>query len=120
MKRFIYMLIGVALGISAIILIRQSSSSNPLTLKPDHLKMLVSLDGEEDEYYEELTLKYKGKTVKARDVTWVSKDPSIAEVDEDGWVTSRGVGSTTIIATYKGKSVRCTVDVIQKITSDTC
>ncbi len=90
-----------------------------ITLKPDHLEMLVSLDGEWDEYYEELTLLNNGKKVDSKKVEWHSENPEIAEVDEDGWVTSMGVGTTTINAEYKGSTVQCTVEVTQKITSDT-
>lgn len=90
-----------------------------LTLKPDHLDMLVSLDGEWDEYYEELTLKCNGKKVKGEKAVWHSDDPNIAEVDEEGWVTSMGVGTTTITAQYRGATARCVVEVTQKITSDT-
>lgn len=90
-----------------------------LTLQPDHLEMLVNLDGEWDEYYEELTLECDGKRVDGNEAEWYSEDPEIAEVDEEGWVTSMGVGKTTITVRYKGASAQCTVKVTQKITSDT-
>lgn len=95
------------------------SSPAEITLEPDHLEMLITLDGEFDEYYEELTLKCNGKKVKGEKVEWHSDDPEIAEVDESGWVTSMGVGSTVITARYKGTTVQCPVEVTQRITSDT-
>ena len=90
-----------------------------ISLEPNHLDMLVSLDGEEDDYYEELILKCNGIRVKAEKVKWHSDDPGIAEVDKYGWVTSMGVGKTTITAEYRGSCAECTVEVTQKITSDT-
>jgi hypothetical protein len=90
-----------------------------LSLQPEKLNMLVSLDGEEDDYYEELTLWYRGKKVDAKDAEWKSDNPDIAEIDEYGWVTSTGVGTTIITAQYNGTSAECVVNVERKITSDT-
>lgn len=90
-----------------------------LTIEPDHLNMLVSLDGEEDEYYEELTLRYGTKKIPPQNAIWNSDNPNIAEVDKYGWVTSMGVGKTTITAWYNGEFAHCTVAVTRKITSDT-
>ena len=98
--------------------LREGKTSD-LSLQPEKLNMLVSLDGEEDDYYEELTLRYKGERVDPKEAKWESDHPDIAEVDEYGWVTSTGVGTAIITAQYKGVSAECVVDVERKITSDT-
>ena len=98
--------------------LREGKTSD-LSLQPEKLDMLVSLDGEEDDYYEELTLRYKGERVDPKEAKWESDHPDIAEVDEYGWVTSTGVGTAIITAQYKGVSAECVVDVERKITSDT-
>ena len=98
--------------------LREGKTSD-LSLQPEKLNMLVSLDGEEDDYYEELTLRYKGERVDPKEAKWESDHPEIAEVDEYGWVTSTGVGTAIITAQYKGVSAECVIDVERKITSDT-
>ena len=89
-----------------------------ITVEPDHLDMLVSLDGEEDDYYEELTLRCNGIKIKAEKASWHSDNTDVAEVDRYGWVTSMGVGKATITAEYRGSRAQCSVEVTQKITSD--
>lgn len=118
MKKLITVIISV-LVLFTLFVVVHSIMPVHLTLKPDHLKMLVSLDGEEDEYYEELTLRNNGIKVKAEKVKWHSEDTDVAEVDRYGWITSMGVGKTTITAEYKGASAKCEVVVTRKITSDT-
>ena len=98
--------------------LREGKTSD-LSLQPEKLDMLVSLDGEEDDYYEELTLRYEGEKVEPKEAKWESDHPEIAEVDEYGWVTSTGVGTAIITAQYKGVSAECVIDVERKITSDT-
>ena len=118
MRRNIIIFIAV-IAIIGVVIIWHTLSSKTISLEPDHLEMLVSLDGEENEYYEELILRHKGWKVDSRKVSWQSEDSDIAEVDEYGWVTSMGVGTTKITARYKGSVAECTVEVTQKITSDT-
>ena len=98
--------------------LREGKTSD-LSLQPEKLNMLVSLDGEEDDYYEELTLRYEGEKVEPKEAKWESDHPEIAEVDEYGWVTSTGVGTAIVTAQYKGVSAECVIDVERKITSDT-
>lgn len=108
------------MGILLLVLLSLSGCSSPeLTLQPDQLQMPVSLDGEEDDYYEELTLLADGEVIKAAKARWRSEDTAVATVDRFGWVTSRGVGKTQITAKYKGSSAVCEVEVTRKITSDT-
>ena len=103
-----------------LITIFDSSCTPPvLTLEPEHFEMLVSLDGEEDDYYEELILKSNGKRVDGKKAKWYSDQTDVAVVDKFGWVTSKGIGRAVITAVYKGSSVSCTVEVERKITSDT-
>ncbi len=49
---------------------------------------------------------YKGPDPK--NVTWISEDPSVATV-ENGVVTAKGNGKTTIRAEYNGKTATCIV-----------
>ena len=44
--------------------------------------------------------------------TWSSKDPSIATVDNSGYVTGLKIGTTTITATRGTESASCTVNVV--------
>ena len=90
-----------------------------LAIEPQSLQMLVSLDGEEDEYYEELILMADGQVIDGRKARWRSDDQKVATVDRFGWVTSRGVGETFVTAAYRGARVSCRVEVKRKITSDT-
>ena len=120
MKKSGIIILVIAVTVAGAMAVRRAvSAPSEVTLEPDHLEMLVSLDGEEDEYYEELILKCNGSKVNSKRVRWFSEDPDIAEVDRYGWVTSMGVGTTTITARYKGAVAECKVEVTQKITSDT-
>ncbi len=89
-----------------------------LKLEPEHLEMLVVLDGEEDDQYEELILTANGRRVPSKKARWESDHPEIVEVDESGWVTSMWIGTATITAYYAGEKLKCTIHVTQKITSD--
>ena len=114
MLKRIWILISILMCISLM-----ACTPPDLTLEPDHLEMLVSLDGEEDDYYEEISLKCNGEMIKGRRAEWHSDNPDVAVVDRDGWVTSKGVGTAVISAKYRGASAKCTVEVTRKITSDT-
>ena len=111
----IILLSTLSLGLLSI----SACTSPVLTVEPDHLEMLVSLDGEEDDYYEEIILKSNGETVDGRKARWRSDNNDVAVVDRSGWVTSKGVGAAKITVRYKGSSATCTVEVTRKITSDT-
>ncbi len=52
-------------------------------------------------------LKTKGK------VTWSSKNTEIASVDENGVVTGKEAGTTTICAKVYGKTLKCKVNVVE-------
>lgn len=102
------------------VLIIASGCSSPrkLSVKPDHVDMLVSLDGEEDDYYEELILWCDGEIIDSRKARWKSDNVDAATVDNSGWVTSKGTGTAVITARYKGVSAQSTINVTRKITSD--
>ena len=96
-----------------------SCTKPALSLQPSHFEMLVSLDGEEDDYYQELILRDNGRVVDGRRARWSSDHEEVAVVDRSGWVTSKGVGTATITVKYMGGTATCTVEVKRKITSDT-
>ncbi len=52
---------------------------------------------------------YKSKTGT---VNWTSSDSTVASVDQDGKVTAISSGNATITATFNGKSVSCTYEII--------
>ncbi len=45
------------------------------------------------------------------DIMWTSGNTHIATVDENGNVTAKNIGNTTIYAVYKGNIARCTIKV---------
>ena len=49
-----------------------------------------------------------------KDVTWSSKDSSIAAIDKDGNISARKAGETTITATIGGVSATCTIKIDSK------
>ena len=49
-----------------------------------------------------------------KDVTWLSKDSSIAAIDKDGNISARKAGETTITATIGGVSATCTIKIDSK------
>lgn len=60
-----------------------------------------------------------GKTVDISDkVTWVSADPTIATVSQDGRVTGKKPGSTTITLSYQGAKLSVPVTVVSKQSND--
>ena len=105
--------------LAAVALFLAACTPPELTLEPEHVQMLISLDGEEDEYYEELTLLCNGEAVDGRRASWRSSDQKVVTVDRFGWATSRGVGEAQVTAKYRGASASCTIEVKRKITSDT-
>lgn len=56
---------------------------------------------------------YKLKVLKTKGkVTWSSKNSKIASVDENGVVTGKQAGATTIYAKVYGKTLKCKVNVL--------
>lgn len=73
----------------------------------DHDKLTLAA-GEETVLVPEIT----PADATNKNVTWESKDPAIATVDENGKVTAMAVGKTTITVTADGgKEARCDVTV---------
>ncbi len=58
-----------------------------------------------------VTLKTERRNVEVKGATWVSSNPAVATVDENGVVTSVNFGETTITATIGNESVTCLVRV---------
>ena len=72
------------------------------------------LDLFEDES-EQLEVTYDPSYTNVRNLIWKSKDPSIAEVDNNGKVTAKIEGTTTVTAqTENGKVYSCLVEVSKK------
>ncbi|MGX8727944.1 MAG: Ig-like domain-containing protein, partial [Lachnospiraceae bacterium] len=73
--------------------------------------MTVTLDQEKTEIIAGNTTQLKA----SEDVTWTSDNPDVAEVDENGVVTAKGLGKTIIRAiTKKGAEALCNVTVLSK------
>ena len=62
--------------------------------------------------------KKDGETVEAPEITYTVADPSIAEVNADGVVTSKAYGKTEIVATYKSATARVPVYVYERTTAE--
>ena len=60
----------------------------------------------------ESTFKLKVLKVNGR-VTWSSKNPQVASVDENGLVTGKQAGTTTIYAKLYGKKLQCIINVVE-------
>ena len=61
---------------------------------------------------ETLTATVEPENTTYKTIVWSSSDEDIAIVSEEGVVTAVSFGTTTITATYEGKSAICTVTVI--------
>lgn len=59
---------------------------------------------------------YLSKTREAVDFKYISSNPSVATVDENGLVTAKGAGEATITATSKDASDNVTVPLTTKVT----
>lgn len=55
-----------------------------------------------------ISAKWDGEWLGNGQVSWVSNDPEVAQV-ENGKVTAVGSGYTTIVATYNGKTAKCII-----------
>lgn len=53
---------------------------------------------------------------KANKVTWKSNNKFVATVSSSGKVTAKRKGTATITATANGKTAKCTVNVVKKVT----
>ena len=64
---------------------------------------------------EQLEVTYDPSYTNVRNLTWKSKDPTIVEVDNNGKVTAKNIGTTTVTAqTENGKVYSCFVEVSKK------
>lgn len=86
--------------------------------KPAEEKVEISLSETEIELYEgesvRLTVTVTPADVKDKTITWRSTDSAIAAVDEEGVVTGKKAGETTVTASTNEKSVTCKVKVKAK------
>jgi len=58
------------------------------------------------------TATFPDGTLRAVTPAWISANPAVASVDGDGRLDGRSHGSTTLTATYQGRSVSKTVQVV--------
>ena len=56
-------------------------------------------------------------TVNASNCIWISSDPSVASVDQNGTVTGKAKGSTVITVSDGSKSAECIVSVVRATSS---
>ncbi len=99
----------ISLCLAAVLLIAALTSALPLTvLAADPALQKTALE------------LYVGETDKievlnaAAAVTWSSADAKIVEVAADGTLTAKAVGQTTVTAKTGGKTLTCTVYVVEK------
>lgn len=65
---------------------------------------------------EKLTVNFDPSNTSSKEIKWESLNSKIATVDNNGVITAKAIGSTTIRATsVYGKKATCKVDVIEKI-----
>lgn len=57
-----------------------------------------------------------GNAVENAEITYIVTDPSIAEVNADGTIIAKSVGSTEVKVVYKGGSATAEVKVVGKVT----
>ena len=125
----------IALVVSAALLITMAlffCANIIMSSSIDFLAMLTGAKNETSLEINEASVVLKKDEVLVLDVTnvtdktaliWLSADSTIASVDEDGNVTGKELGTTTIYVTYKKLTVECKVRVeldktnIVKVTS---
>lgn len=56
-----------------------------------------------------ITVKYNGETLSPAQVSFTSKDDTVATVEANGQVTGVGGGTTTITVSYNGETAKCVV-----------
>lgn len=61
----------------------------------------------------------RGDTLQAPDLTWESRDTTIATVSPLGWVTGRNQGVTTVVAVSGGRTAGATITVEPKVADQT-
>lgn len=83
---------------------RPSSSSPTLTLSKKSLSVSIGSKNV-------LTAKYNGKKVAPK---YTTSNKKVATVSQSGRITAKSCGTVKIKASYKGKSVTCTVKVVPK------
>jgi len=113
----------IALVVSAALLITMAlffCANIIMSSSIDFLAMLTGAKNETSLEINEASVVLKKDEVLVLDVTnvtdktaliWLSADSTIASVDEDGNVTGKELGTTTIYVTYKKLTVECKVRV---------
>ena len=68
-----------------------------------------------------ITVKYNGETLSAAQVSFSTKDASVATVEANGKVVAVGGGTTTITVSYNGETAKCVVrcKIEEETTEDT-
>ncbi len=63
--------------------------------------------------YEKETFQLSASVIgESKEVKWTSSDPAIATVDQNGKVTAKAIGSTSINATANGVTASCKIQVL--------
>lgn len=84
------------------VVVRKAPTS--VALSPREMALTIGMSGQ-------LTASYNAKNVN-NNMTYVSSNPGVAVVDQNGLVTAVGLGSAVITArTYNGKTDTCTVNI---------
>ena len=111
-RKILAFVMAVTLSLSAVEVIPQLNDTivvEAVTVKLDY-KNFVLRPG----WY----IENKLKGAKASKVTWKSSNKKVATVNKKGKITGVKKGKATIIATYKKKSYKCTIKIVDDIGRD--
>ncbi|MCR4868616.1 MAG: C40 family peptidase [Lachnospiraceae bacterium] len=94
------------------------AGTDTITFTIDQVKFRVKVKGRSLEpvfrFAKDTTKKLKIKGASASLVSWSSDNPEVAEVAEDGTVTTKKEGAAVLLASYQDMTFGCVVNVAEK------
>lgn len=108
----------VKVAYGCIHLLVTGAGTDTITFTIDQVKFRVKVKGRSLEpvfrLEKDTTKKLKIKGASASLVSWSSDNPEVAEVAEDGTVTTKKEGAAVLLATYQDMTFGCVVNVAEK------